>query len=85
MQDGESEVLDRVETMPSHTINLMLKSIGEFPDHKAMIEAARRICHWLYNYNKLHSMMRSAIGGELVRWNLCMPSFVLQTKTRFQT
>jgi hypothetical protein len=45
MQDGESEVLDCVETMPSHTINLMLKSIGEFPDHKAMIEAARRICH----------------------------------------
>jgi hypothetical protein len=25
----------------AHTINLMLKSIGEFPDHKAMIEAAR--------------------------------------------
>jgi hypothetical protein len=29
----------------THTINLMLKSIGEFPDHKVMIETARRICH----------------------------------------
>jgi hypothetical protein len=49
--------------------NLMLKSIGEFPDHKAMIKAARRICRWLYNHNKLHAMMRQAIGGELVRRN----------------
>jgi hypothetical protein len=51
----------------AHTINLMLKSIGEFPDHKAMIEAARRICRWLYNHNKLHAMTRQAIGGELER------------------
>jgi hypothetical protein len=51
------------------TINLMLKSIGEFLDHKAMIECARRICHWLYNHNKFYAMMRQAIGGELVRWN----------------
>jgi hypothetical protein len=29
----------------AHTINLILKSIREFPDHKAMIECARRICH----------------------------------------
>jgi hypothetical protein len=28
----------------AHTINLMLKSTGEFLDHKAMIEGARRIC-----------------------------------------
>jgi hypothetical protein len=28
----------------AHTINLMLKSIGEFLDHKAMIKAAHRIC-----------------------------------------
>jgi hypothetical protein len=53
----------------AHTINLMLKSIGEFPDHKAMIEGARRICHWLYNHNRLHAMTRQTIGGELVRWN----------------
>jgi hypothetical protein len=53
----------------AHTINLMLKSIGEFPDHRAMIEGARRICRWLYNHNKLHAMMRQAIGGEHVRWN----------------
>jgi hypothetical protein len=53
----------------AHTINLMLKSIGEFLDHKTMIETARRICHWLYNHNKLHAMMKQAIGGELVRCN----------------
>jgi hypothetical protein len=134
----------------THTINLMLKPIGEFLDHKAMIECARRICRCLYNHNKSYAMMRQAIGGELVRWNatrfgtnymflesmfhhkdkfmawmsspgfidskfsspqegryahsclssltwwdtmqyvlkgwsICMPSFVLQTKTRFQT
>jgi hypothetical protein len=42
----------------AHTINLMLKSIGEFLDHKAMIEAARRIYYWFYNHNKLHAMMK---------------------------
>jgi hypothetical protein len=41
----------------SHTINLMLNSIGEFSDHKAMIKVARRICCWLYNH-KLHAMMK---------------------------
>jgi hypothetical protein len=53
----------------SYTINLMLKSIEEFLNHKAMIEGARRICQWFYNHNKLHAMVRDAIGRELVRWN----------------
>jgi hypothetical protein len=53
----------------AHTINLMLKSIREFSDQKAMIEGARRICRWLYNHNRLYAMMRQAICGELVRWN----------------
>jgi hypothetical protein len=53
----------------AHIINLMLKSIGEFPDHKAMIETIRRICCWLYNHNNLHAIMRQVIGVELVRWN----------------
>jgi hypothetical protein len=53
----------------THTINLILKSIGEFLDDKVIIEGARMICRWLYNHNKLHDMMRQAIGGELVRWN----------------
>jgi hypothetical protein len=47
----------------------MLKSIEEFLDHKAMIQAAHRICCWLYNHNKLHVIRRSTISGELVRWN----------------
>jgi hypothetical protein len=51
----------------AHTINLMLKSIREFLDHKAMIECACRICCWLYNLNRLHAMTRQAICGELMR------------------
>jgi hypothetical protein len=53
----------------AHTINLMLKAIGEFLEHKVVIQARRRICRWLYNHNKLHAMMRDAIRGELVKWN----------------
>jgi hypothetical protein len=47
----------------------MLKAIGEFLKHKAMIKVVRRICRWLYNHNKLHAMMRAAIGDEFVKWN----------------
>jgi hypothetical protein len=50
-------------------INLILKAIGEFSEHKVMIQARRRICRWLYNHNKLHAMMMAAIGGELFKWN----------------
>jgi hypothetical protein len=53
----------------AHTINLILKSIRAFPDHKAMIEGAHMIYHLLYNHNRLHAMMRQAMGGELVRCN----------------
>jgi hypothetical protein len=49
----------------AHMINLMLKAIGDFPEHKAVIRVERRICRWLYYHNKLHAMMRAAIGGEL--------------------
>jgi len=54
----------------AHTINLMLKDIGKWPEHDACIRSAQRICSWLYNSNSLHSMMREAIGGELVKWNV---------------
>ncbi len=53
----------------AHTINLMLKEVGKMPDHEMVIESARKICRWLYNHSKLHAMMVSAIGGELVKWN----------------
>jgi phage-related holin len=53
----------------AHMINLMLKAVGEFLKHKVVILIGRRICRWLYNHNKLHAMMRAAIGGELVKWN----------------
>ncbi|KAJ1280397.1 hypothetical protein BS78_04G229600 [Paspalum vaginatum] len=53
----------------AHTINIMLKDIGKWAEHNACIESAQRICSWLYNSNSLHSMMRAAIGGELVKWN----------------
>ena len=51
----------------AHTINLMLKAISEFSEHKDMIQSARNISRWLYNHNQLHSMMTNAIGGELIR------------------
>ncbi|WVZ55811.1 hypothetical protein U9M48_006422 [Paspalum notatum var. saurae] len=53
----------------AHTINLMLKDIGKWDEHAACIKSAQDICSWLYNSNSLHSMMRQAIGGELVKWN----------------
>jgi len=53
----------------AHTINLMLKDIGQWSDHEAIIESAKKICSWLYNSNSLHYMMKLAIGGELLKWN----------------
>ncbi|WVZ69810.1 hypothetical protein U9M48_018539, partial [Paspalum notatum var. saurae] len=53
----------------AHTINLMLKDIGKWPEHEACIQSVQKICSWLYNSNSLHSMMSQAIGGELVKWN----------------
>ncbi|XP_062191201.1 uncharacterized protein LOC133894997 [Phragmites australis] len=53
----------------AHTINLMLKSVGDFREHDIVIQSARAISRWLYNHSKLHEMMKAAIGGELVRWN----------------
>jgi hypothetical protein len=51
-----------------HTINLMLKTIGEFPDHKYVIDSAKLITKWLYNHVKLHAMMKTVICENLVRW-----------------
>jgi hypothetical protein len=53
----------------AHTINLMLKTIGEFSDHESVIDSAKVIARWLYNHKKLYTMMKNAIGGNLVRWN----------------
>ena len=53
----------------AHTINLMLKTIGDFPDHAMVIDSAKEISRWLYNHGKLHNMMKKAIGGNLVKWN----------------
>jgi hypothetical protein len=44
----------------AHTINLMLTTISEFPDHKSVIDSAKLIARWLYNHGKLH--MRSSIS-----------------------
>jgi hypothetical protein len=51
----------------AHTINLMLKTIGEFSDHESIIDSAKLIARWLYNHGKLYTMMKTAIGGNLVR------------------
>jgi hypothetical protein len=53
----------------AHTINLMLKTIIDFPDYESVIDSAKLIVRWLYNHEKLHTMMKNAIGGNLVRWN----------------
>jgi hypothetical protein len=37
----------------AHTINLMLKDIGQWSDHEAIIESAKKICSWLFNSNSL--------------------------------
>jgi hypothetical protein len=68
----------------------MLKTIGEFSDHESIIDSAKLIARWLYNHEKLHTMMKNAIGGNLVRWNatrfgtnyLFLESF-LRRKDRF--
>ena len=53
----------------AHTINLMLKDIGSFPEIDAVISSCKRISRFLYNHSTLHSEMHEAIGGELVRPN----------------
>jgi hypothetical protein len=47
----------------------MLKTIGDLPDHKSVIDSAKLIARWLHNHGKLHMMMKNAIGGNLMRWN----------------
>jgi hypothetical protein len=51
----------------AHTINLILKTICEFPDHESVIDSVKLIARWLYNHEKLHTMMKIVIGGNLVR------------------
>jgi hypothetical protein len=53
----------------AHTVNLMLKDIGERPEHAGTISRCKRILAWLHNHGQLNAMMRKAIGGELVKWN----------------
>jgi hypothetical protein len=53
----------------AHTINLMLKTIGDLLDHESVINSGKLIARWLYNHGKLHAMMKNAIGENLVRWN----------------
>jgi hypothetical protein len=51
----------------THTINLMLKTIGDLMDHESVINNANLITRWLYNHEKVHTMMKNVIGGNLVR------------------
>jgi hypothetical protein len=37
----------------AHTINLMLKDIGRFPDVAEVVDSAKRICRFFYNHNRL--------------------------------
>jgi hypothetical protein len=47
----------------------MLKTIGDFSDHKSIIDSAKLIVGWLYNHGRLHTMMKNVIGANLMRWN----------------
>jgi hypothetical protein len=53
-----------------------------------MIKGACTICHWLYNHNKLHTMMRQAIGGEaILYWIIwwCYTVHMWETQTNYVT
>jgi hypothetical protein len=48
----------------------MLETISEFFYHESVIDSAKLIARWLYNHVKLHTMMKSAICGNLVKYNV---------------
>jgi hypothetical protein len=54
----------------AHTINLMLKTIGDLLYHESVIDSAKLIARWLYNHEKLYTIMKNAISGNLVRWRM---------------
>ena len=65
-----SDVYDHIVWTPclAHTVNLMLKDIARRPEHGVIIKQCKRISNWLHNHGQLNTMMRDAIGGELVKW-----------------
>jgi len=63
IKDVSAENVVQIVTDHKSCINLMLKDIGEWPDHKACIESAKRIRSWLYNSNSLHHMMKKSYWG----------------------
>ena len=65
------EVYEHIAWTPclAHTVNLMLKDIARRPEHGVMIKQCKRISNWLHNHGQLNTMMRNAIGGELVKWD----------------
>ena len=65
------EVYEHIAWTPclAHTVNLMLKDIARRPEHAITIKQYKLISNWLHNHGQLNTMMRNAIGGELVNWN----------------
>ena len=63
------EVHEHIAWTPclAHTVNLMLKDIARRPEHAITIKQCKRISNWLHNHGQLNTMMRDAIGGELVK------------------
>ena len=53
----------------AHTVNLMLKDIGNIPKVEVVVSSAKRICRFFYNNSELHAQMRTKIGGELIQPN----------------
>uniref|UniRef100_A0ACD6AIK6 Uncharacterized protein n=4 Tax=Avena sativa TaxID=4498 RepID=A0ACD6AIK6_AVESA len=50
----------------AHTVNLMLKDIGNIPKVDTVVSSAKRICRFFYNHSELHAQMRIKIG-ELIQ------------------
>ncbi|TKC13318.1 DUF domain-containing protein [Robertmurraya kyonggiensis] len=67
---GIRETYEHISWTPclAHTVNLMLKDIGERYEHQDLIDQCKKISTWLHNHGQLNAMMRQAIGGELVKW-----------------
>jgi hypothetical protein len=50
----------------AHTINLMFKEVGNFPEIEAVVSSCKRISRFVYNHSTLHAKMHDVIGGEPV-------------------
>ena len=51
----------------AHCIDLMLKDMGKVEPVKKVVEDARTLTNFIYNYGYVLTMMRERCGGDIVR------------------